>query len=216
MDENIHHIYNRGADKRRIFMDEQDCKRFLECLRDLNNKKNVSLRDLHDKAQYKGSTSGNSPRLNLCESPKDERLVEVLCYCLMPNHFHLILRSLVENGIAIFMRKVGTGYTMYFNKRYQRSGHLFQGRYKHKEINSEEGFIYLSGYIHLNPVMAGIVRNPLSYQYSSYASFIGKGEDDFLTFSKDIFDIKIEEYKKFILELKSDKELLKRINNIIK
>ena len=102
MEEDIYHIYNRGSDKRQIFMDEKDWGRFLECLRELNNKNNISLRDLHDKAKYKGSTSGSSPRLNLCEPPKQgEKLVEVLCYCLMPNHFHLILRSLVENGISI-------------------------------------------------------------------------------------------------------------------
>lgn len=210
MENNIYHIYNRGVGKNPIFNDETDCERFLECLRELNCNQNVSIRDLHDRAEYKGSTSGDSPRLNLCGSP----LVEILCYCLIPNHYHLILRALVENGISIFMKKIGTGYTMYFNKKYQGSGHLFQGRYKHKEINSEDGFIYLSGYIHINPVIAKIVKRPEYYKYSSYQSFLSKKEKDFLTIDKELFEMKPEDYEKFISELIVDKELMKKIEQI--
>ena len=112
------------------------------------------------------------------------------------------------------MKKLGTGYTMYFNKKYQRSGHLFQGRYKHREINSEDGFMYLSGYIHLNPVIAKIVNLPEEYKYSSYLDFLGQKNYDFLSANKDFMDAKPEAYKKFVLELKSDKELFKKVEDV--
>jgi putative transposase len=206
MKENIYHIYNRGTDKRKIFMDKSDFSRFLNILCFFNNARPVDFFNL---------SKGGSTSLSEVEPPRaDERLVDILCFCLMPNHFHLILRELVEGGIATFMSKVGTGYTMYFNKRYERSGHLFQGRYKHKEINSEDGFIYLSGYIHLNPVMAKIVKDPADYKYSSYLSFLGKKEDNILALDKDVFDMSPNNYEKFIVDLRADKELLSKIENI--
>lgn len=206
--EYTYHVYNRGTEKRKIFMDEWDCLRFLSCLRFFNNIKSVDMFNLY-------RTAGGSTSLKEIKPPKkDERLVEILCYCLMPNHFHLILRALVDNGIATFMRKVGTGYTMYFNKKHKRSGHLFQGKYKHKEINSEDGFTYLSGYIHLNPVLAKLVKNPSHYKYSSYDDFLGIEKNDFVTIDTDLFDMSPGNYEKFISELKIDKELLKKIEKI--
>ena len=182
MDENIYHIYNRGIEKRDIFVDRGDYIRFLNILCFFNDVNPVDFFNL---------SKGGSTSLAEVEPPDQaKKLVEILCFCLMPNHYHFILKSLTENGIANFMKKLGTGYTMYFNKKYQRSGHLFQGRYKHREINSEDGFMYLSGYI------------------------LGQKNYDFLSANKDFMDAKPEAYKKFVLELKSDKELFKKVEDV--
>ena len=206
MDENIYHIYNRGIEKRDIFVDRGDYIRFLNILCFFNDVNPVDFFNL---------SKGGSTSLAEVEPPDQaKKLVEILCFCLMPNHYHFILKSLTENGIANFMKKLGTGYTMYFNKKYQRSGHLFQGRYKHREINSEDGFMYLSGYIHLNHVIAKIVNLPEEYKYSSYLDFLGQKNYDFLSANKDFMDAKPEAYKKFVLELKSDKELFKKVEDV--
>ena len=127
----FYHIYNRGVDKRDIFMEDGDYIRFLRILSVFNNMERC-------RSSYRG--------------PSSQKLVGVLCYCLMPNHFHLILTPLVENGIQKFMRKVGTGYAMYFNEKYKRTGSLFENRYKAILIDSDSYFLHLTRYIHLNPV----------------------------------------------------------------
>ncbi|MDD5731839.1 MAG: transposase [Patescibacteria group bacterium] len=202
-----HHIYNRGSDKRAIFMDEKDCERFLECLNFYNSPNQIDLFKIKREDPI-------SPKEGEIGSSLNSAFVEIFCYCLMPNHFHLILKELVDGGIARFMHKVGIGYTMYFNKKYDRSGHLFEGKYKHKEIDADFYLTYLTGYIHLNPVMAGLAKLPEHYKYSSYLDYLGKKKTDFLNFKPEELETKIEDYEKFILDLKNDKEALKKIEKV--
>ncbi len=136
----FYHIYNRGTDKRTIFLDAADYKRFVELLFVANAVKSVDLREIR---------RGYSP---IFEYERGETLVAIGAYCLMPNHFHLLLTPLVEGGITKFMGKVSTGYSMYFNKRYERNGALFQGKFKSEHADSDEYLKYLYSYIHLNPV----------------------------------------------------------------
>ncbi|MDT8337353.1 MAG: transposase [Candidatus Izemoplasmatales bacterium] len=103
-----------------------------------------------------------------------ELLVNIHCFCLMPNHYHLLLSTENKSSLTTFMRKVGTGYTLYFNEKYNRSGCLFQGRYKSIFIESNKYLIQLSKYIHLNPTKDCIVDNLMNYKYSSYLEYIGK------------------------------------------
>lgn len=112
------------------------------------------------------------------------------------------------------MHKVGIGYTMYFNKKHSRSGHLFQGKYKHKEIDADFYLTYLTGYIHLNPVMAGLVSLPEEYRHSSYLEYIGKRKSDFLDFRPEELEVKAQDYAQFVLDLKMDKESLEKVSDI--
>lgn len=138
----FYHIYNRGTDKRNIFLDEKDYSRFIHCLFEFNDSEAIINSRL--RFNYRGETS-------IIKRVRD-KLVDIVSFCLMPNHFHLILKQLQENGIAKFMQKVGTGYTMYFNKKQNRSGSLFQGVFKAILIDKDEYFLPLNGYIHSNPV----------------------------------------------------------------
>ncbi len=140
----FYHIFNRGVDKRNIFLDDRDYHRFLFGLKEFNDV-NSTLNLLRRFNLAEGSSTSFKPL------PK-ELLVNVVCYCLMPNHFHFVLKQLKDNGIPSFMRKLGTGYTNYFNQRYKRSGSLFQGRYKAILIDKDEYINYLIQYIHLNPL----------------------------------------------------------------
>ncbi len=144
--ENGHyHIYNRGVEKRDISLDEQDYVVFLGYLK-----------------KYLGS--GSDPH-------QLSKEVDLLAFCLMPNHFHLLAKQYSINGITKFMRVLCTKYVMYFNKKYERVGTLFQGKYKAALVNEDEYLLHVSRYIHLNPWPGS---DPRRYPYSSYDYYLGR------------------------------------------
>ncbi|OGF90874.1 hypothetical protein A3H65_02970 [Candidatus Giovannonibacteria bacterium RIFCSPLOWO2_02_FULL_45_14] len=137
----IYHIFNRGTDKRKIFLSKSDYERFLLNSSILNDSE---------------STPRHLSRFDL-ENPnvikfKSKPLVEILCYCLMPNHYHMLIRQRTQNGISKFMHKLQMGYSKYFNTLYDRSGNLFQGSYKAVPIKKDNQFKYIPLYIHMNPL----------------------------------------------------------------
>jgi putative transposase len=141
-----YHIYNRGAHKSAIFFDHADYIRFAALLFLGNSSAPTHISNLSK--EYRG------PALIKIfeEAESDKSLVDVLAYCLMPNHFHLVLRQKNDGGIERFMRKLATAYSMYFNTKYAHSGVLFQGRYKSRLVDDEAYYRYLFAYIHLNPI----------------------------------------------------------------
>ena len=136
----FYHLYNRGVEKRTIFLDSQDHERFIELLFVANTVKPINLRLIrkHEKSIF--------------DFDRGEPIVSIGAYCLMPNHFHILVTSSIENGISLFMNKLSTSYSMYFNKKYNRTGALFEGSFKAKHADSDEYLKYLYSYIHLNPV----------------------------------------------------------------
>ncbi len=133
-----YHIYNRGVDKRDIFSDKQDIKRFIESILEFNQiKVIISLANLRKTNQI---------------GPKalSEPLVSVVAYCLNPNHFHFVLKQLEDGGIAKFMQKLQGGYTSYFNIKNSRSGSLFQGTFKSQLMGNENYFNKIIGYVNKN------------------------------------------------------------------
>lgn len=133
-----YHVYNRGVDKRIIFVDKYDIQRFFQSMVEFNVVDPI------------GSLYLNSFQLR-GETPKSSnRLVDIVAYCLNPNHFHLILRQLVEGGISEFMKRLGGGYTGHFNQKHDRSGSLFQGTFKDVHIDSNEYLLHVSAYVNLN------------------------------------------------------------------
>lgn len=138
-----YHLYNRGTDKRDVFMDAYDRNRFMTLLYLCNSREMVNIEN-----QFrKGLTFSE-----LMKVDRDRDIVHIGAYCLMLNHFHILIREKEENGISLFMQKLSTAYTMYFNKKYKRSGALFEGTYKSRHIDTDEYLKYLFSYIHLNPV----------------------------------------------------------------
>ncbi len=188
-----YHVYNRGVEKRKIFIDQNDYQRFVLLLNIFNGSESVNVRDLKEKSEpispiyrLRGLTSGELSTLKLAKSEKiKENLVDIGVYCLMPNHFHFLIKEIKEGGITDFMHKLTTGYTMYFNKRYERVGSLFQGTFKAEHADTDEYLKYLYSYIHLNPIKLiqsdweekGIhdmkrAKNFLkNYEYSSYCNY---------------------------------------------
>jgi len=144
------HIYNRGNGKRKIFLDEEDYARFEKILYICNSKSSFNFRD-----------SVVDTKIEAYDIERGIPVVFILAWVLMPNHFHLLLTSprpglgelrevKKEEAISVFLHKISTAYVMYFNKKYKRSGSLFEGRFKAKLVNKENYFNYLFAYIHLN------------------------------------------------------------------
>ena len=149
----IYHIYNRGVEKRRIFVDDRDRWRFVQGLflfNDERAKANLLWRIERENA---GRINFRILREFMEKDEADRKpLVRIIADCLMPNHFHLILEELADNGISKFMHKLGTGFAMYFNKRYERVGSLFQGRFKAVHVDNDAYLKNLLVYVNvINP-----------------------------------------------------------------
>jgi putative transposase len=130
----FYHIYNRGVEGRDIFVDDSDYHRVLRVLNEFNDDESVRL-DRSDEMRS-----------------RQNRLASLLCYVLMQNHVHLLIRCVNEEKLALFLQKIFIGYTMYFNTKYQRKGVLFQGRSKSKHIDGDRYLNHIFDYIHLNPL----------------------------------------------------------------
>ena len=149
----MYHIYNRGVDKRDIFSDKNDIYRFIESMKEFNRVDKIdSLSNLRKLKSQIGLQA-------LSEISTKEPLVEVVAYCLNPNHFHFILKQVVDGGVAKFMQKLQAGYTSYFNVKNSRSGSLLQGRFKSQIIASENYFNKLIGYVNKNYLIHNIPEN---------------------------------------------------------
>lgn len=138
----FYHVFNRGTDKRDIFLDSSDLVRFVESIKFFNSIIPVgSIRNLKD------SFSQTS---DVWERSKLAELVNIVCFCLNPNHYHLLLSQKIENGVSEFIKRLSGGYTKFFNEKYERNGVLFQGKYKAIHISSNDYLLHLSSYINLN------------------------------------------------------------------
>mgnify|MGYP001559891616 CR=1 FL=1 len=141
----IYHIYNRGVEKRNVFISDKDYFRFIHNLFEFNDK--APACNIFYKLPFL-----NSYEVGLRKNPTRKCVVEILAFCLMPNHFHLMVRQKHSNGITEFMRKLLTSYSKYFNQKYKRTGGLFEGKFKSVHVKDNVQAKYLFSYIHLNPI----------------------------------------------------------------
>ncbi|MFA5925570.1 MAG: transposase [Parcubacteria group bacterium] len=156
-----YHIYNRGVEKRDIFSCEGDYLRFLKSMKAFNTDKPIG--SIYERYFLEKKGFGHPM----------SKIVEIIAYCLNPNHYHFILRQIADRGIEKFMQRVGNGYTKYFNHKYDRSGFLFQGKFKSIHINSNSYLLYLSAYVNENHFVHGLGRSS-EWKYSSFSDYIGK------------------------------------------
>ena len=135
-----YHVYNRGNGKRAIFLNPSDYARFITLLYIANTSHQYNIRDLL------------KAHADIFDVKRPDQLVEIHAVCLMKNHYHLLVTPLSDDGLSRFMLKLGTGYSMYFNTKYDRTGSLFEGRFKARHADDDRYLKYLFSYIHLNPV----------------------------------------------------------------
>lgn len=156
LNQNHYHVFNRGVDKREIFLEARDYSRFLRMTQDFSKSRYIT--------------------------DKKGELIKIVGYCLMPNHFHFILRQEQEEGISKFMQRLGTGYTLYFNKKNERAGVLMSGVFKAKAIENDVYLLQVLKYIHWNPGelfrvcgepdQSNLLRDIVDYRWSSMSSYL--------------------------------------------
>lgn len=197
----IYHIYNRGVQKHPIFFDNWDRGRFLEAL------------------QYY-QFSGPKPRFSIFRKTKIYRtelkdpLVKIVAYCLMPNHFHLLIQQISEGGITEFVSKLSNSYTKYINTKYDFVGPLLQGEFKAVLVESDEQLMHVNRYIHLNPVSALMVRDLTGYKWSSYPEYIDDNHSK-ICYPDPVLELfpSKEKYKEFI---KDQSDYILSLESILK
>ena len=191
----FYHIFNRGNNKRLIFTSQFDLGRFLQSMAEFNVKGPIG--SIYANSFKNQSLSGSATKLKA-----KPRLVNFVCYCLNPNHYHILVQQLVNGGIREFMHKLGTGYTRYFNERGKLSGALFQGRYKAIHVNTNDYLLHLSVYINLNDKIHKLSGSTTKLHWSSWGEYVNTYRLESLCNKSIILDQfgGVSEYKNFAKE----------------
>ena len=192
-----YHIVLRGVGDSLIFKDENDYYRAIFSLFEFNTVEPIEVRKQRERRKTIKVNGG------LSSADTRDMLVDILAFCFMPNHIHLWLKQMKDNGITRFMRKFGTGYASYFNKKYSRKGHLFQGRFQAVHVKTNEQFQNLFVYIHTNPIslvepkwkekgitnQREVIKFLENYRWSSYSDYIGKKNFSSVTERNFVLDV---------------------------
>ncbi|MCL5675655.1 MAG: hypothetical protein M1120_00830 [Patescibacteria group bacterium] len=197
-----YHIYNRSVQKLPIFNGKLECNQFLESV---------------------GYYSQSNPPVKFSAYRKnrerypivlENKIVTVVNYCLIPNHFHFTLCQNTEGGIKEFISKISNSYAHYFNIKNKNIGPVFENNFQAVHIETNEQLIHLSVYIHLNPVTSFLVEKPEDYLYSSYRSYIGLETSKIINPSVVLDQYSsIEDYKKLVMEQKEDQRMRDKIKH---
>ena len=202
----FYHVYNRGVDKRTIFLDDYDYSRFLRSMDEFNTLNPI------------GSIYENFFAKKLGHRvSKNKKLVEIVAYCLNPNHFHFIFNQISNKGIEKFMQRLSMGYAKYFNNKYKRNGVLFQGKFKAVHVDTNEYLLHISAYINLNNRVHKLQKLPFR---SSWAEYIGGEKYRFCKKSIILNQFKnSREYKEFtedtLVNILKRKSLLKELEGLL-
>ena len=199
----IYHIFNRSLRHTSLFNDKREHALFLSAL-----------------TYYLQATPPVKFSLFRQQTQKypldlSQTLVKVLAYCVMPNHFHLLLKQHQENGIRVFLHRLTSSYGRYFNVKYDQKGPVFESRFKAVRVEDDEQLIHVSRYIHLNPVTGYLVKDPRDYPHSSYKIYLGKERSKFVDPSEIMNGISFEEYEQFVLDQKDYQRELKKIEHFL-
>lgn len=202
-----YHVFSRSIAKYIVFNDAEDYSRMTEIL-DLYRFGNFD----HKYSKYLQLDVETQASLLLDLERENDLLVDIVAFCIMPTHIHLILKQVKDNGISKYMAKVLNSYSRYFNIRHKRLGPLWAGRFKSVLVKKDEQLLHLTRYIHLNPSSAGLVGKPDEWEYSSYEEYINpdiKGSK-LCNFTK-LIKMTGKGYKKFVLNRKDYQKQLSLI-----
>lgn len=209
-----YHIFNRGINKQPIFLGIRDYRRITDVL-DFYSFADLSLRF------SKFLLLSKEERIAFWNRVKkeNERLVEIICYCIMPNHFHILLKQKEENGISKFMATLQNSYTRYFNTKHGKIGPILQGQFKAVRIEDENQLFHVSRYIHLNPYSSFVVKELIDlkrYPWSSLLEYIG--ESNARVCSKEVIIAnfkKDKNYQQFVFDQADYQRRLEEIKHLL-
>lgn len=198
-----YHVFNRSVFRNPIFSNEREANAFVRALTYYTLIK--PPRSLSLENRYKENTMNYN-----------ERLVSILAYCVMPNHFHIELKQEVDDGISTYLRRLCLSFVRYYNSLHKQKGSLFESIFKAVLIESENQLLQVSRYIHLNPTSAGIVDDPIKYPYSSFALYVHGGEQKPFVFDEILRTKSRSNYQSFVYDnLEYQRELHMIKNQLI-
>ena len=205
----VYHVFNRSIAGFKIFNNTFEFSRMMAIIRYYQNGKPpikfsrfIKLLPVENRNYNKTNPSDK------------EKLVEIIAYCLMPTHLHLILKQLRKNGISTFMRYILNSYTRYFNIKHNRKGPLWEGRFRRILVETDEQLLHLTRYIHLNPVTANLIDRPEKWIVSSYQEYLSSSDDRICEY-ENVLDIKPNSYRKFVEDRVVYQKELARIKDLI-
>jgi len=204
----VYHIYSRSIAKFKVFNTPGEYARFVG-LMDLFRYENFK----HKFSQYNSLSDKLKLEIKSNLENDNQKLVNIVCYCLMPTHFHLVLEQKMDSGIMSYTRRLLNGYSKYFNVKHKRSGPLWSSRFKNVLVKDDEQLLHLTRYIHLNPTSTGLVNEPEGWQFSSYNEYINDRKH--ICNYKDRVDINPKQYKKFVSDRKNYQKGISLIKSIL-
>lgn len=209
----IYHIFTRSIVNFKVFNNDNDFERMRQLIKYYKVESELRYSDFVDLSVVQKEGFNNA--FNNIMGDKDN-LLQIIAYCFMPTHIHLVLKQLSEKGISIYMNNILNSYTRYFNTQHKRKGPLWESRFKSVLVKSDEQLQHLIRYLHLNPVTAKLINKPENWSFSSYQEYLSKvnGVMTICQFS-DIFKIEPLAYKKFVNDQMSYQRNLATIKKLI-
>lgn len=207
-----YHVLSKSIAGYIIFNNDQEYLRIINLLRFYQNKRPPIRFSMFNQL----SLFEQNQFLSKNPLTDENKLVEIIAYCIMPTRIHLILEQLLNGGISLFIKNILISYTKFFNLRHQRKGPLWEGRFKNVLVDNDSQLLHLTRYIHLNPVSAGLVEQPEDWSASSYKEYLGEIEPDrYITKFNHILDIHQTSYKKFVNNRIAYQKQLTRLKKVI-
>ncbi|MBP7796966.1 MAG: transposase [Elusimicrobiales bacterium] len=191
----IYHIMNKSIDGYKIFIDDADSKRFIKAMIYYSYQRSIKI----PFKEYLKVISEKEGKSGISKIISSAPLINIICYVVMPNHFHILLDDFKNNYLSKYCNNLLDSYTRYFNVKYQRKGPLWQSRFKRIPVEKDQYFIHLTRYIHLNPVTAFLVDSPNIWEFSSYNEYLSGEENicNYLNYFPDKYDFK-KSYAEFV------------------
>ena len=200
-----YHIINRSIAGYKIYNRNYEYRRFLESMVYYQSPKS-----LLKFSRYLELSEKNKQKVLFKQT---DQIIDIVAHCIMPTHFHLLLKQNTDNGITKYLFNIKNSYSHYFNCRYKRKGPLWESKFKNIRVKTDEQLIHLTRYIHLNPTSADLVKKPQDWQWSSYHEYLN-GEENICQY-KDIIDTSPQEYKKFVLDRKDYQREISKIKVLL-
>lgn len=209
----VYHIFSRSIANFVIFNDRMEFARMQQLMKYYQIKNDFKFSDFMELGITEKMGFNNA--FDVISSDK-EKLVQIIAYCLMPTHIHLVLKQLCENGISEYMRKMLNSYSSYFNTKHKRKGPLWESKFKNVLVRGDDQLLHLTRYTHLNPVTAKLINHPEDWLYSSHKEYLSEIKDNSgICQFDDILDIQPLLYQKFVNDQISYQRELAKIKNLI-
>lgn len=209
-----YHIVSRSIAGYKVFNTDRDYQRLIEAIRfyrysDLGIKFSCYLK-YSEKVRQLVDT-----RLSQSDG---KFLVEIIAFCIMPTHIHLLLRQITNKGISIYLSNLLNSYTRYFNTKHKRKGPLWEGRFKNTLVRTDEQFLHLTRYIHLNPVSVSLVEKPEGWEFSSYSEYLqpkNRRQNKNICEFRDVIDFTPKVYQEFVEDRIAYQRELSKIKKLL-